>query len=128
MKMAQSLIFTGSLKIHIADAGVSISDLMIVVRNDVAQATNGQQIPNRDHAKQHAIRRTAHLWIKCVIEEGGRRPVTIDDPGVDLVSDRERPRHARSARVQGREGGVDRVVRILDLHRVARKAHGENRV
>src|SRR5262249_41100190 len=37
--------FTGSLKNHIADAGVSISDLMIVVRKDVAQATNGQQIP-----------------------------------------------------------------------------------
>ncbi|MGO8951941.1 MAG: caspase family protein [Rhodomicrobium sp.] len=37
--------FTGSLKDHIADPGVSISDLMIAVRNDVAQATNGQQIP-----------------------------------------------------------------------------------
>ena len=33
--------FTGSLKAHIATPGLSISDLMIVVRNDVVQATNG---------------------------------------------------------------------------------------
>ncbi len=37
--------FTASLKTHIDSAGLSISDLMIVVRNDVVQATGGQQIP-----------------------------------------------------------------------------------
>jgi uncharacterized caspase-like protein/uncharacterized protein len=37
--------FTGSLKSHMDTPGLSISDLMIVVRNDVVQATNGQQIP-----------------------------------------------------------------------------------
>ncbi len=37
--------FTSSLKAHIATPGLSISDLMIVVRNDVVQATNGAQIP-----------------------------------------------------------------------------------
>ncbi len=37
--------FTSSLKAHIATPGLSISDLMIVVRNDVVQATSGAQIP-----------------------------------------------------------------------------------
>ncbi len=37
--------FTNSLKAHIATPGLSISDLMIVVRNDVVQATNSSQIP-----------------------------------------------------------------------------------
>ena len=37
--------FTSSLKAHIATPGLSISDLMIDVRNDVVQATNGAQIP-----------------------------------------------------------------------------------
>ncbi len=37
--------FTGSLKVHIATPGLSISDLMIVVRNDVVHATNSAQIP-----------------------------------------------------------------------------------
>ncbi len=37
--------FTGSLKAHIATPGLSISDLMIVVRNDVVQATGSAQIP-----------------------------------------------------------------------------------
>ncbi len=37
--------FTSSLKAHIAAPGLSISDLMIVVRNDVVQATSGAQIP-----------------------------------------------------------------------------------
>ena len=37
--------FTASLKTHIDSPGLSISDLMIVVRNDVVQATGGQQIP-----------------------------------------------------------------------------------
>lgn len=37
--------FTGSLKAHMAAPGLSISDLMIVVRNDVVQATGGAQIP-----------------------------------------------------------------------------------
>ncbi|MGO9484617.1 MAG: caspase family protein [Rhodomicrobium sp.] len=37
--------FSGSLKTHLGTAGLSISDLMIVVRNDVVQATGGQQIP-----------------------------------------------------------------------------------
>ncbi len=37
--------FTTSLKTHIDAAGLSISDLMIVVRNDVVQTTGGQQIP-----------------------------------------------------------------------------------
>ncbi|MGO9172767.1 MAG: caspase family protein [Rhodomicrobium sp.] len=41
----QNSPFTGSLKSHIATPGQSISDLMIVVRNDVVQATNSQQIP-----------------------------------------------------------------------------------
>ncbi len=35
--------FTASLKTHIDSPGLSISDLMIVVRNDVVQATGGQQ-------------------------------------------------------------------------------------
>jgi uncharacterized caspase-like protein/uncharacterized protein len=37
--------FSGALKSHIGAPGLSISDLMILVRNDVAQATGGQQIP-----------------------------------------------------------------------------------
>ena len=37
--------FTASLKTHMDTAGLSISDLMIVVRNEVVQATAGQQIP-----------------------------------------------------------------------------------
>jgi uncharacterized caspase-like protein/uncharacterized protein len=37
--------FTASLKTHIGTPGLSISDLMIVVRNDVVQATGGHQIP-----------------------------------------------------------------------------------
>jgi uncharacterized caspase-like protein/uncharacterized protein len=37
--------FTASLKTHMDTAGLSISDLMIVVRNDVVQTTGGQQIP-----------------------------------------------------------------------------------
>jgi uncharacterized caspase-like protein/uncharacterized protein len=37
--------FTTSLKTHMDTAGLSISDLMIVVRNEVVQATAGQQIP-----------------------------------------------------------------------------------
>ncbi len=37
--------FTTALKAHIGSPGLSVSDLMIVVRNDVAQATGGQQIP-----------------------------------------------------------------------------------
>ncbi len=37
--------FTSSLKAHIATPGLSISDLMIVVRNDVVQTTSGAQIP-----------------------------------------------------------------------------------
>ena len=37
--------FTSSLKLHMDTAGLSISDLMIVVRNEVVQATAGQQIP-----------------------------------------------------------------------------------
>jgi uncharacterized protein len=37
--------FTGSLKAHISTAGLSISDLMIVVRNEVVQQTNAAQIP-----------------------------------------------------------------------------------
>ena len=35
--------FTASLKTHMDSAGLSISDLMIVVRNEVVQATGGQQ-------------------------------------------------------------------------------------
>ncbi len=37
--------FTASLKTHIDTPGLSVSDLMIVVRNDVVQATGGAQIP-----------------------------------------------------------------------------------
>ena len=37
--------FTASLKTHMDTAGLSISDLMIVVRNEVVQATAGQQNP-----------------------------------------------------------------------------------
>jgi uncharacterized protein len=37
--------FTTSLKAHIATPGLSISDLMIVVRNEVVQQTNSLQIP-----------------------------------------------------------------------------------
>src|SRR5271165_1342057 len=36
--------FTASLKSHLSTPGLSISDLMITVRNDVVQATNAQQI------------------------------------------------------------------------------------
>ncbi len=45
---------------------VNVSSNSIVVR------TAGPQTPNLDHARQPAIRRTAPLWIKCVIAEGGR--------------------------------------------------------
>ncbi len=37
--------FTGALKAHIATPGLSISDLMIEVRNEVAQQTKSTQIP-----------------------------------------------------------------------------------
>jgi uncharacterized caspase-like protein/uncharacterized protein len=37
--------FTSALKSHITTPGLSVSDLMILVRNDVAAATGGQQIP-----------------------------------------------------------------------------------
>jgi uncharacterized protein len=37
--------FTAALKAHIATPGLSISDLMIVVRNEVAQQTKSSQIP-----------------------------------------------------------------------------------
>ena len=37
--------FTAALKAHIGTPGLSISDLMIVVRNEVVQATNSSQIP-----------------------------------------------------------------------------------
>ena len=37
--------FTTALKAHIGTPGLSISDLMIVVRNEVVQATNSAQIP-----------------------------------------------------------------------------------
>ena len=32
----------------------------------------GPQTPNLDHARQPSMRRTAPLWTKCVIAEGGR--------------------------------------------------------
>jgi uncharacterized protein len=37
--------FTSALKAHIATPGLSVSDLMIVVRNEVAQQTKSSQIP-----------------------------------------------------------------------------------
>lgn len=37
--------FTGPLKVHIREPGVSLTDLMILVRHDVVTATNGEQVP-----------------------------------------------------------------------------------
>ena len=37
--------FTGPFKLHITKPGVSLSDLMILVRNEVVASTNGLQVP-----------------------------------------------------------------------------------
>lgn len=37
--------FTGPLKLHITEPGVSVTDLMILVRHDVVTATDGKQVP-----------------------------------------------------------------------------------
>jgi uncharacterized protein len=41
----QNSPFTGALKAHIETPGLSLSDLMIVVRNEVVQVTNSAQVP-----------------------------------------------------------------------------------
>jgi len=42
--------FAGPFKLHIMDPGVSLSDLMILVRNEVVTATDGVQVPWDDSA------------------------------------------------------------------------------
>jgi uncharacterized caspase-like protein/uncharacterized protein len=42
--------FTGPFKLHILDPGVSLTDVMILVRNEVVTATNGVQVPWDDSA------------------------------------------------------------------------------
>ena len=42
--------FAGPFKLHIMDPGVSLSDMMILVRNEVVTATDGAQVPWDDSA------------------------------------------------------------------------------
>jgi uncharacterized protein len=42
--------FTGPFKLHIMDPGVSLNDMMILVRNEVVGATGGVQVPWDDSA------------------------------------------------------------------------------